>query len=191
MVSALRRFGVLVGLTRFRRASMIGVLLVFALGVVAPAYALIVGDPLGIVKVGTTSSDNPSAPIAVANGGTTSYSPPPCLAVITCPNVGINTTGSNGWADVAVSGTGYSVGFVSASGTNASDGDVASVSGTKRSGSGGSGGEGGIAVSGLGSATGNTVAVSGTGTATAGKVAISGTGYAYAPIAVSGGSIIP
>jgi hypothetical protein len=176
MVSALRCFVPRTRLTR--RASVIGALIVLAFGIVAPAYALLVGDPLGIVQVGTTSSDSPNAQIAVANGGSTSSSRGPCLLVVTCPNVTVNTTGPSGYGTLAVSGTGSSIGYISVSGTGSSAGDLVAVSGTKSASSGGSGGLGGIAVS-------------GTGNAYASKVAISGTGHAYAPTAVSGGSIIP
>lgn len=42
---------------------------ILALGVTGTAAAQIVGDPVGVVQIGTESSDNPGGYVAIANGG--------------------------------------------------------------------------------------------------------------------------
>ncbi|HXA27940.1 MAG TPA: hypothetical protein VN193_04255 [Candidatus Angelobacter sp.] len=116
---------------RLRRGALIvsgaGTLAVLATGLL-PVAAQVIGDPLGLISIGTSSSDNPSGSVlAVSNGGNASGG----------TGAGVSTTGSASGSLVAVSGTGcantgntFAFAPVAASGTGCAGGQGTTVSGT-------------------------------------------------------------
>lgn len=148
-----------------------------AMGVLGAGTALAetYGDPLGLVAVGTTSSDNPNGKVlAVANGGTaTSQSCMP-LPDGWCywQGTAINTTGQANGGMLAVSVTGCSGGNIlmfggAVSGTNCAQGDHWGISGLGSA-------SGGYAISGAGPATAGGAGISGLGSASGYWLAIGG-----------------
>lgn len=117
--------------TRLRRGAFVfagaSTVAVLATGLI-PVAAQVIGDPLGLVSIGTSPSDNPSASVlAISNGGNASAS----------TGAGVSTTGSASGSLVAVSGTGcantgntFAFAPVAASGTGCSGGQGTTISGT-------------------------------------------------------------
>lgn len=108
-------------------AACAGTLAILGTGLV-PVAAQIIGDPLGLISIGTSPSDNPSATVlAVSPGGSASAS----------TGAGVSTTGSASGGLVAASGTGcasngstFATAPVAASATGCASGGGTAVSGT-------------------------------------------------------------
>jgi hypothetical protein len=117
---------------RLKRGALVvstaGSVAILATGLI-PVAAQVIGDPLGLISVGTSSQDNPSGSVlAVSNGGNASGG---------TNGAGVSTTGTATGGLVAVSGTGcavtgntYAYAPVAASGTGCAGGQGTVVSGT-------------------------------------------------------------
>lgn len=116
---------------RLRRGAFVlsgaGTLAVLATGLI-PVAAQVIGDPLGLISIGTSNSDNPNGSVlAVANGGNANGG----------TGAGVSTTGSASGSLVAVSGTGcantgntFAFAPLAVSGTGCAGGQGTTVSGT-------------------------------------------------------------
>ncbi len=137
--------------------SAAGTLAVLATGLI-PVAAQVIGDPLGLISIGTGGSDNPSGSVlAVANGG--------------------NASGGTNGAGVSTSGTATG-GLVAASGTGcAVTGNTYAYAPIAVSGTGCAGGQG-TAISGTGTACGSGLVGVSAQNSSCGLVAISGDGPA-------------
>ncbi len=130
-----------------------------------PAFAQVIGDPLGLFSVGTSGESTSGTVLAVSNGGS-----------------------ANGGADgagVSTTGTG-SGGLAGASASGGASGSVAAVSGTGCASNGSVFADVPVAVSGTGCANSFGTAVSGTGAANGGLLGVSGTGTSTGLLSASG-----
>jgi hypothetical protein len=141
-----------------------------------------VGDPAGLVSVGTTPSDNPHALLlAVASGGSASSD---CVSLASenrCPGTAISTTqnanggllGVSGIGNANSSANGIPVGGVALSGTGGASARALAASATGCTG--GNDPTTGVSISGTNCAWGGLAGISGTGS-TGGRFAASGAG---------------
>jgi len=152
---------------RLKRGGIIfmsgGVLAILATGLI-PVAAQVIGDPLGLVSVGTSGESTSGSVLAVSNGG--------------------NANGGADGAGVSTTGTG-SGGLAGASAGSANGGLVA-VSGTGCASNGNVFANVPVAISATGCSSSFGTAISGTGTASGGLVGVSGTGNSSGLVAISG-----
>jgi hypothetical protein len=115
---------------RLRRGAFVFVgastVAVLATGLI-PVAAQVIGDPLGLISVGTSGESTNASALAVSNGGNASAG----------TGAGVSTTGSASGSLAAVSGTGcastgntFAFAPVAASGTGCAGGQGTTVSGT-------------------------------------------------------------